>query len=89
MTNRERNIIKAILQYLHDADYGQRVETQIHAGAFKAFDETLPSVNELTMCLRLANAMQFIRGVPSRFERGMKWNLTDAGEAALQELNGQ
>ena len=86
MTAREKKILKAVLQYLHDADHGQRTELQIHAGAFAGFDHGLPSVEELSFAIRLANGMGLVRGVAARFG-GMKWNLTDAGEAALLELN--
>ena len=86
MTRREQNIIKSILQYLHDADHGQRVETQIRAGAFENFNTAAPSVEELRVSLRIANDMGLVCGVPGRFAVGMKWNITDAGEAALLEL---
>lgn len=86
MTIREKKILKHVLQYLHDADRGQRTEIQIHAGAFAGFDDRLPSVDELSCAIRLANGMAFVRGIAARFA-GMKWNLTDAGEAALLELN--
>lgn len=86
MTTREKKILKSVLQYLHDTDRGQRTEVQIHAGAFAHFDGGLPSVDELSFALRLANGMQLVRGVPARFGP-MKWNITDAGEAALIELN--
>ena len=86
MTSREKKIVRHVLQYLHDVDRGQRTELQIHDNAFNAFDEVAPSVNELSAAIRLCNGMAFVRGVPSRFA-GMKWNLTDAGEAALLELN--
>ena len=86
MTTRERRILKAVLQYLHDADRGQRTELQIHAGAFAHFEGGPPSVDELSFAIRMANGMRFARGVAARFA-GMKWNLTDAGEAALLELN--
>lgn len=85
MTTREKKILKGILQYLHDADHGQRTEIQIHAGAFPSFDDTPPSVDELRVCIRMANAGGMIRGVPSRFA-GMKWNITDVGESAWMEL---
>ena len=85
MTAREKKILQHVLQYLHDADRGQRTEVQIHAGAFAGCDTGLPSVDELSFAIRLANGMQFVRGVAARFG-AMKWNLTDAGEAALLEL---
>ena len=86
MTTREKKILKQVLQYLHDADRGQRTEVQIHAGAFNHFEGGQPSVDELSFAIRLANGMKFIRGVPARFGP-MKWNITDDGEAALLELN--
>ena len=86
MTLREKKILKAVPQYLHEADHGQRTEVQIHAGAFAGFESGIPSVEELAFALRLGNGMSFVRGVEARFG-GMKWNLTDAGEAALLELN--
>ena len=86
MTLREKKILKAVLQYLHEADHGQRTELQIHGGAFAGFEGGAPSVDELSFAMRLANGMQFIRGVSARFT-GMKWNITDAGESALLELN--
>ena len=85
MTQREIKLTRAVLDYLHAADRGQRTEIQIHAGAFETFDEVAPSTAELTAVLKNCDAEKWIVGVPTRF-RVMKWNITDAGESVRLEF---
>lgn len=86
MTHREREICRAILDYLHTLEGGQATDTLIHQKAFADFDPA-PSVQELDAALAEVNARRWTLGVPAKFDpRRMKWSLTDAGEAARLEL---
>jgi hypothetical protein len=88
MTSREIKITKAVLDYLHLLEFGQATEVQIHADAFgEKFGTPQPSAGELTAVLNECDAQRWINGVPSKFnKRVMKWNITDAGEAARLEM---
>jgi hypothetical protein len=87
MTTRETKIIKAVLEYLHALDYGQAAELHVHANAFgEEFGEPKPSVAELAAALAQCDARRWIVGVKPRFANKLKWNISDAGEAARLEL---
>jgi hypothetical protein len=87
MTTREHKIIISILEYLHALDHGQAIELAIHLAAFgEAFGGPQPSVAELSAALKVCDAQKWITGVPSHFTGKMKWNITDAGEAARLEM---
>jgi hypothetical protein len=87
MTTRECLIVRAVLDYLHALDHGQATELQIHLSAFgEPFGDPKPSSMEVLSALRQCDAAKWINGVPSRFGNRMKWNITDAGEAARMEM---
>jgi hypothetical protein len=84
MTARERLIARKILDRLHELEGGQETALQIHA-----------AIGGLTVCggaefdavLALLDAQKFLLSVPTRFsERTLKFNITDAGEAARLQL---
>lgn len=84
MTTRELTITKAILDYLHSLDAGQATEIQIHEGVCKAWPPgpPKPSAGEVEAAITNCDAEKWIAGVPARFTRKMKWNITDDGEGA-------
>jgi len=90
MTKREIKITRHTLDYLHSLDYGQATEVQIHANAFG--DQTgsglipPPSAREVEATIKFCETEKWISGVPARFGNKMKWNITDAGEAARLEM---
>jgi hypothetical protein len=87
MTSRENKIIISILNYLHSLDHGQAIELAIHLAAFgEAFGQPQPSAAELSAAIKECDAQKWITGVPSHFSGKMKWNITDAGEAARLEM---
>jgi hypothetical protein len=85
MTAREIKITKAVLDYLHAADRGQRTQLQIHAGAFDNFEPPKPSVSELKSVLENCDQEEWIRGTPDRFKK-MLWQITTLGEGVRPEL---
>jgi len=86
MTPRELKITRAILTVLHDADYGQRTELQIHAEGQLLMGEKI-TLAEMTGAVALCERRRWITGVKSKFT-GIKYNVTDAGESALLEMEG-
>ncbi|MGA2178792.1 MAG: hypothetical protein ABSH15_04335 [Verrucomicrobiota bacterium] len=89
MTSRELVITKAVLNFLHGLDFHQATEPEIHAGISRdpAIGTPAPSVAELASVLKMCDSEKWITGAPARFnKRIMKWNINDAGEAALLEL---
>lgn len=89
MTLRELQITKAILNFLHTLDYAQASEVQIHAAVNvdPAINFPKPSVAELGAALKNCDAEKWILGVPARFTRTMRWNITEEGEAARLEMD--
>jgi hypothetical protein len=87
MTARELEITRAVLEYLHTLDHGQDTEIGIHMAVNRAWPAASPkpSAAELAACLADLDARRFITGVAGRFGM-MKWNLSDAGEAARLEM---
>jgi homoserine kinase len=86
MTNREIIITRAILKVLHD-DGGQWDELSIH----RAINDPLgadagASAAEVSAAISACDANGWLTGVPHKFTRKMRWNINDAGEAALLEL---
>lgn len=89
MTTREIIITRAGLTFLHSLEGGQATEVQIHAAiiADEKFTEPKPSAHEVAAAIANWDAEQWVVGVPARFnKRVMKWNITDAGEAARLQL---
>jgi len=89
MTKREINLTRAVLAHLHEQDYEPVSEIQIHAALIVSplVEHPKPSVAELTAVLRHADAEKWVVGVPGRFQKQMRWSLTDTGEAARLALN--
>jgi len=86
MTKRELKITRLVLDYLHGLDYGQATELQIHVNQAWSGLNPPPSAAELTAVMQNCDVEKWISGVPSRFGGKMKWNITDAGEAARVEM---
>lgn len=82
MTARELKICKAILQVLHDLDGGQLVEVALHGETNVKCECGLA---EFTAALKLCDTKGWLTGVPGKFS-GRKYNINDAGEAALLEM---
>ena len=85
MTTRELQITRAVLDYLHEADRGQRTQLQIHAQAFVQFPDHKPSVEEVKSVLENCDLEEWIRGTPDRFKK-MLWQITTLGEGIRPEL---
>lgn len=85
MTTRELTIIKAVLEYLHSLDGGQADELLIHREVYRATNPP-PSAAEMKSVLSQCDQMRWITGVPAKLTRKMKWNINDAGEAALLDM---
>jgi hypothetical protein len=73
------------LEVLHNLDGGQLTDVQIHAEAQLILGERIP-LAEFTGALALCETRRWITGVKSKFA-GVKYNISDAGEAARLELN--
>jgi hypothetical protein len=88
MTTREREISKAILAALHDQDRGQLSETQLHCTVNLKLQDAgrvAVTLGEFNGALNLCDKQGLVTGVAARFG-GRKWNISDAGEAALSEM---
>lgn len=85
MTERERQITKALLESLHELSGGQMTEPLLH-GAVNLKLPRPATLAEFNSVLRLCDLRGWIIGLPSRVTGQTKWNLSDPGEAALLEL---
>ena len=83
MTARETKIVKAILTVLHEAEGAQFTEVLLHGNVYTRTPCSLPEFNA---CLALAVQRGWLNGVENRTTKKMKWNINDAGEAALLEF---
>lgn len=88
MTTRELQITKAVLGFLHSLEFGQATEVQIHAALTEdpALLPPKPGAKEVEVAIANCEANKWITGVPARHTRIKKYNINDAGEAALLEL---
>jgi len=84
MTRRETTIAKAILDFLHDLDYGQAQEIVIHAGACEKFLALIP-LSEFESVFQLCAREGWLDAVPRRF-KGTLWSISAAGEKARLEM---
>ncbi len=84
MTNRERNIIKAALDHLHEVEC-QVTDTGLHAEV-KMRVNPPPLLSEYEPAMRMADGMRLVVGVKAKFGSGLRWTITDAGEAARVEM---
>lgn len=88
MTTREREICKGLLAALHEQDRGQLSETQLHCAVNLKLQEAgrvSATLGEFNGALNLCDKQGLVTGVSARFG-GRKWNISDAGEAALSEM---
>lgn len=88
MTTREVEISRALLQALHEQDRAQLSETQLHCGVnvcLSARGRIAATLGEFNAALQIADKSGWVTGVAGRF-MGRKWNINDAGEAALLEM---
>jgi hypothetical protein len=84
MTARERLIAKKVLERLHELDSGQETALQIHSAIGGL---NVCGGSELDDVLTLLDRQKLVLAVPTRFsERTLKFNITDAGEAARLQL---
>lgn len=87
LTQREARIAKALLGYLHSLEGGQAEETLLHARTAESLAEPTLPLSEFNAVLARCNANGWLTGVASKLRANRcKWNLNDAGEAALTEL---
>lgn len=84
MTEREQQIVRALLHYAHNLDGRQAAEPLLHAGANLALEPRATKA-EFDAALALCDAHGWLTGITSRFG-GRRWNLNDAGEAARLEM---
>jgi hypothetical protein len=81
MTQRQRIIIKALLEALHIMDGQPLAESVLHAEVNLRISPTA-TVDEFDDSLSVANTSRWIIGEQSRFGKGRIWVLSDAGQAA-------
>lgn len=84
MTLRDRKIVKAILDVLHNLDGRQVEERLLHAEVNLHVTPTA-SLAEFNADLILCDSRGWLIGVEGKFG-GRKWNISDAGEAARLEM---
>jgi hypothetical protein len=84
MTERQRKIIKAILEVLNGLDGGQSNEPILHAEINLRLTPTA-SRAEFEDAIKYCDDRNWVTGVPSRYG-GRLWNLSDAGQAARLEI---
>ena len=82
MTKKETKIARAILTVLHEVDGGQLHELPLHAEANLVCECTRA---EFEAALKQCDTQRWIIGIRSKF-KGLLWNISDAGEAALAEM---
>lgn len=83
MTTREIKLCRALLLVVHDLDGGQIEEILLHARVNEACE---CSVAEFAATLAHANVRGWVNRVENKTTKRIKWNISDAGEAALLEL---
>lgn len=87
MTEREQLILRAILLALKDAGAGrQMTDPVLHATAALKVPNLI--LDEFEEQLRRAETERWIHGIRSQVTGNVKWSLSDAGRAALKELQG-
>jgi hypothetical protein len=87
LTQREIVLCKSELDYLHSLESGQAIELEIHAAILR--DPAVhpkPSASEVEAVIKICDLKKWTTGVPSRFAGKMKWNISDAGEAARLQM---
>jgi len=84
MTQRESKIVRAILEVAHNLDGGQMTEVLLHAEVNLQVTPTA-GLAEFNAALAICDSRGWMIKVPSKFT-GLKWNISDAGEAARLEM---
>jgi len=89
MTTRERNIIRALLDVLHDADGHQYSDTQLH----QALNVRLvhcthvpATLTEYAAAVGVADGRGWLTGIVSTTSGLRKWSINDQGQAARADL---
>jgi hypothetical protein len=86
MTTREIQIVKSMLRTLHETE-AQMDEISIHRSINDPQGDGLgASLAELHAVIAICDSMGWLTGVKNKVNGRMKWNINDAGEAALLEL---
>lgn len=85
MTEREKRIITAALDALHDQDGRQVTDVELHADV-KLRVNPPPMLDEFEAAMRLADGMRAVVGVTARFGKGYRWSISDEGEAIRLQL---
>jgi len=88
MTEREFQIARALLAVLHDRRGGQFTDLQLQAATdlrLASQGITSASTAEFDTVLKLVDGQRWITGIIGLGGR-RKWNINDAGEAALLEM---
>ena len=84
MTHRQRAIMKALLEALHNRDGGQLDEISIHADACLIFREMIPK-NEFDEAFATLNRDGCFIGVKLKYNL-MMWSLSARGVQAREEM---
>jgi hypothetical protein len=87
MTQRQRKLARAALNYLHDLDGGQACDVLVHAGVNEILGEYVP-LAEMDEVLELMDRQGWIITVKSKL-KGTLRSLSDLGEAARMEMRTQ
>lgn len=85
MNARDRQIIKAALDALHERE-GQISDVPLHA-EIKLRVSPPPMLGEYETAMNLADAMRLVIGVPAKFGKGRRWTITAEGSAARIEMD--
>ncbi|HEV2691403.1 MAG TPA: hypothetical protein VG347_00755 [Verrucomicrobiae bacterium] len=88
LTQREADLARSALDFLHSLEGAQVSELQVHAAILR--DVAVipkPSASEVESIVKSMDARQWIVGTPGFASGKMKWSISDAGEAARLRLN--
>jgi hypothetical protein len=89
MTNREANIVSAILDVAHDSEGGQFTETVLHTVAgvrLQTRGQITPTLGEFNAALAIIAQRGWMTAITSTVTGKRKWSINDAGEAARLEM---
>ena len=84
MLDRQKNIIRALLQSLHEVDGGPVAETILHA-AVNVKVQPAAMLSEFEEALCFCETSRWLTGIRGKLGTD-KWSLTDAGEVARREI---
>lgn len=89
MTRRERDIIRAALDVLHERDGHQLSDEQLHCatnGRLVSCGKVGATLTEFTGATALADSRGWLTGIVSATSGVRKWSLSDLGDAARHDL---